>query len=74
MPSRDIRTTVILRIGESEEGYELFKKLNAFRKSKGWTWRHFFLVGAAEIVHDDNPLLTEEIADLLTMDKRSTKF
>lgn len=72
--NRDVRSSVTIRVGESDEGYEIYQKINAYRKSKGWTWRHLILVGIAEVIHDDNPILTEEIAELLTApNKRPTK-
>lgn len=72
MSKRDIRSSVVFRVGENDDAYELFKKINRFRKLNGWTWRRICLMGIAEVVHDENPLLAQEIAELLIEDKRAT--
>jgi hypothetical protein len=68
---RDLRSSVLIRFGESEEGYLMRQKLDAYRRSKGWTWKHLLIVGVIEVIYEDNPLLSEELAELLFGDKHS---
>ena len=45
----------------------LHDALDRYRKSKGWTWKRLFLVGAAEAInseHDNDDMLLE-IVDYL---------
>lgn len=50
-----------------ENQQELFNALNAYRISKGWTWKRMFLMGVGEIMaqEGDNTALVLLIADFL---------
>jgi hypothetical protein len=41
--------------------------LDKYRRSLGWTWKRFVLVGIASVIssHDDNPDLVMAIADFI---------
>lgn len=69
--NRDLRSMVAFRIGESEEGFELYQKLSRYKNLKGWTWRQFVLRAFAECVYEDNPVLSQEIAEFLIVAKKS---
>lgn len=46
---------------------ELYALLDKYRRSLGWTWKRFVLVGIASVIssHDDNPDLVMAIADYI---------
>ena len=46
---------------------ELYALLDKYRRSLGWTWKRFVLVGIASVIssHDDNPDLVMAIADFI---------
>lgn len=63
---RDLRTAVYFRVGEDEAGYELYERINHYRKLSGMSWRTFILYGIGERVIDDDPMLAQAIVDYLT--------
>lgn len=46
---------------------ELYAMLDKYRRSLGWTWKRFVLVGIADVIsnHGDNPDLVVAIADYI---------
>lgn len=56
---------VVIKFVEDE--LQLAEMLDAYRKSLGWTWKRFFLVGVGEAIgsNKDNPDLVMAVVDYL---------
>lgn len=60
------RATFLIDLGDDERAFELMELLDQYIKLTGWSRKRFYLVGAAEIVGKENPVLAEKIAEYVT--------
>lgn len=65
--SRDRRCTFLLDLGQGDEAFELFERMEKYRKLLGWSRKYTYLMGFAHIVskNSDNPDLVVDIANYL---------
>lgn len=66
----DNSSCIFVRVGNGsdKEAREIYERINQFRLASGWTWKRFVLVGLAEQIYNENPVLARDIAEFLVRD------